>query len=246
MKIGRNDPCYCGSGKKYKKCHLSYDVKRAKEERSLGNRYEWLAYHVRRLGQTLNLSGLEESAWPIPEEPRADAAFLQHLLLDSNTKLEELSPLDPHDISADRLKALFEVLPESVASVLEVKEVKRLKGVRLLDRLTGEEPFVSDLSLVSLLEPMEMIIGRLVRFEKKNVLLPDFEKIRFRGRKAALSRCESLMAEALGTPPEFPEVSEGDEEAKQAVAEQKKAWLETQRAWLKQNAAHLYTILRQA
>ncbi len=23
--IGRNDPCYCGSGKKYKKCHLKYD-----------------------------------------------------------------------------------------------------------------------------------------------------------------------------------------------------------------------------
>ncbi|WP_443020078.1 SEC-C metal-binding domain-containing protein [Sphingobium sp. Cam5-1] len=21
-KLGRNDPCYCGSGKKYKKCHL--------------------------------------------------------------------------------------------------------------------------------------------------------------------------------------------------------------------------------
>jgi preprotein translocase subunit SecA len=20
-KVGRNDPCYCGSGKKYKKCH---------------------------------------------------------------------------------------------------------------------------------------------------------------------------------------------------------------------------------
>jgi hypothetical protein len=25
MKIGRNDPCYCGSGKKYKKCHLAID-----------------------------------------------------------------------------------------------------------------------------------------------------------------------------------------------------------------------------
>jgi len=24
-KIGRNDPCYCGSGKKYKKCHLPKD-----------------------------------------------------------------------------------------------------------------------------------------------------------------------------------------------------------------------------
>lgn len=24
--IGRNDPCWCGSGKKYKKCHLSKDT----------------------------------------------------------------------------------------------------------------------------------------------------------------------------------------------------------------------------
>jgi hypothetical protein len=25
MKVGRNDPCHCGSGKKYKKCHLAAD-----------------------------------------------------------------------------------------------------------------------------------------------------------------------------------------------------------------------------
>lgn len=25
-KIGRNDDCHCGSGKKYKKCHLDNDV----------------------------------------------------------------------------------------------------------------------------------------------------------------------------------------------------------------------------
>jgi hypothetical protein len=24
-KLGRNEPCYCGSGKKYKKCHLDID-----------------------------------------------------------------------------------------------------------------------------------------------------------------------------------------------------------------------------
>ncbi len=24
-RLGRNDPCWCGSGKKYKKCHLSED-----------------------------------------------------------------------------------------------------------------------------------------------------------------------------------------------------------------------------
>lgn len=25
VKIGRNDPCHCGSGQKYKKCHLAKD-----------------------------------------------------------------------------------------------------------------------------------------------------------------------------------------------------------------------------
>ena len=28
-KPGRNDPCWCGSGKKYKKCHLLEDDKKA-------------------------------------------------------------------------------------------------------------------------------------------------------------------------------------------------------------------------
>lgn len=31
--IGRNDPCYCGSGKKYKQCHLKIDQQREKEAR---------------------------------------------------------------------------------------------------------------------------------------------------------------------------------------------------------------------
>jgi hypothetical protein len=31
--IGRNDPCHCGSGKKYKKCHLESDEKSDRKER---------------------------------------------------------------------------------------------------------------------------------------------------------------------------------------------------------------------
>ena len=27
MLIGRNDKCWCGSGEKYKKCHMSFDEK---------------------------------------------------------------------------------------------------------------------------------------------------------------------------------------------------------------------------
>ncbi len=31
--IGRNDPCHCGSGKKYKKCHLEKDEAVNRKER---------------------------------------------------------------------------------------------------------------------------------------------------------------------------------------------------------------------
>jgi preprotein translocase subunit SecA len=27
--LGRNDPCWCGSGKKYKNCHMREDAKKA-------------------------------------------------------------------------------------------------------------------------------------------------------------------------------------------------------------------------
>ena len=33
-KVGRNDPCYCGSGKKYKACHLAEDEAAEKEARA--------------------------------------------------------------------------------------------------------------------------------------------------------------------------------------------------------------------
>jgi hypothetical protein len=33
MKIGRNEPCHCGSGKKYKHCHLSSDEQQQRASR---------------------------------------------------------------------------------------------------------------------------------------------------------------------------------------------------------------------
>jgi len=35
MKLGRNDPCHCGSGKKYKHCH--YEADRAAEAKRLND-----------------------------------------------------------------------------------------------------------------------------------------------------------------------------------------------------------------
>jgi hypothetical protein len=32
--LGRNDPCHCGSGRKYKQCHLDQDEAAAREARA--------------------------------------------------------------------------------------------------------------------------------------------------------------------------------------------------------------------
>jgi hypothetical protein len=34
MKLGRNDPCHCGSGRKYKQCHLEKDEAAEREARA--------------------------------------------------------------------------------------------------------------------------------------------------------------------------------------------------------------------
>ena len=46
MKLNRNDVCHCGSGKKYKKCHLEEDEARVRERRSLATLAQWVAFHA--------------------------------------------------------------------------------------------------------------------------------------------------------------------------------------------------------
>lgn len=41
-KPGRNDPCYCGSGKKYKKCHMAADRAVEEDNRKLSEAGKWL------------------------------------------------------------------------------------------------------------------------------------------------------------------------------------------------------------
>jgi hypothetical protein len=48
-KIGRNDPCLCGSGQKYKKCCLAkdeqFESRRRDEERAVQTDLSWLNDH---------------------------------------------------------------------------------------------------------------------------------------------------------------------------------------------------------
>ena len=78
-KIGRNDPCPCGSGKKYKQCCLSGDLKRKPLTAKWLNRPKLPNLMERTFGGTIahtekqftpvseNENGVEENFKPLPE-----------------------------------------------------------------------------------------------------------------------------------------------------------------------------------
>jgi hypothetical protein len=87
-------------------------------------------------------------------------------------------------------------LAASHVSLLEVVANKRDRGVRLKDHLTGSEVFVRDTKLASTLEPLEVVLGRVIPWDDEMVLLPGWEKVRFRGRKAAIAAVLTKMGDA--------------------------------------------------
>ena len=50
-KPGRNDPCYCGSGKKYKQCHLREDQAKERELREQVNAARFLRLELPRFAR---------------------------------------------------------------------------------------------------------------------------------------------------------------------------------------------------
>lgn len=208
MKIGRNDPCHCGSGNKYKKCHQAEDEARAREEKSLETHAEWVEFHSRALRDAARAAldapalALVVEAWfgdDAPAEPLDDAAFLQHALYDRAPEDGEPAIADaaPADRPlSDNVIALRAALAGSHASLHEVTECKLGRGVRLKDHLTEAERWIADPALSERLQPLEVVFGRVVAIDKQPVLLEGFEKVAFRGRKKAITDLKARIAEA--------------------------------------------------
>ncbi len=64
-KPGRNDPCYCGSGKKYKQCHLRIDLAKEQEERERGEAARFLRLELPRFARDPRFSSEFEKALPL-------------------------------------------------------------------------------------------------------------------------------------------------------------------------------------
>lgn len=208
MRLGRNDPCHCGNGKKYKKCHMQSDASEQRQAQKINNTSDWVNFHTKRLTDNALTNALEAPAvrsaqtqWFGSDTPSdADVSFLQHALFDlavtESGPLVTQSAVSIPDTTAEEVKSFKDTLASSHLSLLEVTSCKHDRGIRLKDHLTGVEGFVSDGDLSRTLEPLEVIMGRMTEWSGERVLLPGWEKIRFRGRKALVDLVQTEMREA--------------------------------------------------
>jgi hypothetical protein len=175
MTLGRNDPCPCGSGKKFKRCHgasvagatASPLVSRAEvlkdRDAELSNRLmrwarkrhgaDWVGSLFDSTAHA-SAGGLSEPDLPIV------IPWLLHMRLDdAEATLDEawiresqtrLSPDDALIIDAYR---------EAWVSIWEVSGVEAGIGVRFDDLLTGETRFVHDVNSSSALQSFDVVLA---------------------------------------------------------------------------------------
>ena len=202
MKLNRNDPCHCGSGKKYKKCHLESDTERERQEKALRTLNQWVAYHGGALATDVRSEARE--AEPVKAALEALGAELSDPIVEQIALYDitvgeapliakATTPDTRHTESRNSLRA---VLARSVLTAFEVTEVKRGKGVRLRDRLLDVDRWIPDADLAEILEPMEALVGRVITVNERNVLIDGWERMAFRGRKAVFRDLEATREAA--------------------------------------------------
>jgi len=193
MPTGRNDPCPCGSGLKYKKCHLLQESAArpvvVEEARSmlhdLDNRFveRVMRWSIGRFGTAIDPDRLEH------DHPEIAAGGLEllvpwavyHYAVDG-LPLFEWYARENEPLLSRRERAWIEAQRRSWMSVWEVCESVPGKSMLLLDLLTGERRLVQEASGSRTLVARDAILARVIDLGDDSVLagthqrpLPPFE-----------------------------------------------------------------------
>ena len=163
---GRNDPCHCGSGKKYKKCHLDADQKAASGpegvhavDRTLLSEMvdlaaarfgpKWLPKELKRLPPDEALMLVFQ--WAAYELPIEGQPLVEHFLAGTNLTAEESAW-----IAAQRRAWL---------GIWEVLSVTAGKEVVVRDLLTGQQRTVTEREASRTLRARDAVLARVVDHE---------------------------------------------------------------------------------
>lgn len=163
--IGRNAPCWCGSGRKYKKCHLG------KEQQPMDERAGWLYIkanqHALMTGWTEALAEVSCERCRYAEDFSAalDEAMGDPLVTDAvlfeGGAFEEFLEMRGHLLPDDE-RELAERWLAVQRSVFEVEEVHRGHGLVVRDVRTGDTHEVRERAGSRQLKPGQLICARVV------------------------------------------------------------------------------------
>ena len=195
MKIGRNEPCPCGSGKKYKGCCLGKQSEPSQTlyYRRLSEAYDRLSerllpYATVKFGrEVIDVAMDEFLLWPEKEDEISEAAFERFDTLfwpwflfnweyDSSSSEVELP--GPEGITVAELYAedprkrldplehkLIEGINRKPYTFFEVEHVDHGKGMQLKDVLKGDSIEVQERSGSEYVQPGDLVFGRAVSVE---------------------------------------------------------------------------------
>lgn len=178
--IGRNEPCWCGSGRKYKKCHLG------NEQLPLDTRAGWLYLKATQHVLLTDWSDLldevtfERLRYDDDPEAEGDPLMMDAVLFEGGAFgdfLDRRGYLLPDD---ERLLAQQWMLVQR--SIFEVEEAKPGDGLTLRDIRTGDIVTVHDRVASRQLKPGHLVCTRLYPAGDQMRFLGGLEPVRLRDR----------------------------------------------------------------
>ncbi|MGH2537610.1 MAG: YecA family protein [Candidatus Promineifilaceae bacterium] len=182
-KPGRNAPCYCGSGIKYKKCHRPDDQAAEEEARLFAGAGRWLRHDFMKFGREERFA--ESFAAALPDYwnglytlDNAEAMsqnealrFFDWFVFDyqpvGGMRLIDTYAADRHDdLSGQQQAVLQSWLDAPPAGAYELLAAEG-QSLRLRDFLTGEEAEVYEPGGRGAAEPGDLLLGRLVPLQAR-------------------------------------------------------------------------------
>jgi hypothetical protein len=175
---GRNDPCPCGSGKKFKKCHgrdipiaSKREVTLANEAKSLdGQLFDRIMQFAKlRLGPAWLDDGLteymgddEESMDELELQLAVPWAVFHCPLVDNDVSAARLFAEEKGSHLSPGMQALLTAEFDAWLSVWEVREVEKNVGALMADLLTGEERFVHEIAATASMNIRTAMLARVI------------------------------------------------------------------------------------
>jgi hypothetical protein len=180
MSIGRNDPCPCGSGLKYKKCHLA--IEEAKPRAAEPHRapvHDAGLQLVERIGRwAFDRFGRDELDAAASELGLDDVEtgmgfivpwIIFHHEIEGKPVVEWFA-LEEADNISRRERELIDAQRQSWLGLWEVRETVPGKSMILADLLSGEKRLVQEAAASRTLVARDVIMGRVVDFGDVSVI----------------------------------------------------------------------------